>query len=78
MAAGRIGGNNMPKQILTVEGMSCNHCKEAVEKAVRALPGVTVAAVDLAAKKLEVEYDETVTSLEQLKAAVDDAGFTVP
>jgi copper ion binding protein len=67
----------MPKQILTVEGMSCNHCKEAVEKAVRALPGVTVAAVDLAAKKLEVEYDETVTSLEQLKAAVDDAGFTV-
>ena len=30
---------------LTVKGMSCNHCKQAVTQALEALPGVTEAAV---------------------------------
>lgn len=67
----------MEKQILTVEGMSCGHCKAAVEKAVRALPGVESAEVDLGAKKLTVEFDAGITTLAQIKEAVDDAGFTV-
>ena len=29
----------------TVEGMSCNHCKKAVEEEVRALPGMLSAEV---------------------------------
>ncbi len=67
----------MEKKILTVEGMSCGHCKAVVEKAVRALPGVAFAEVDLGAKKLTVEFDAAKTALEQIKEAVDDAGFTV-
>ena len=35
---------------LKVEGMSCNHCKEAVEGALKKLPGVKSAVVDLGAK----------------------------
>ncbi len=66
------------KESFTVEGMSCNHCKMAVEKEVKALPGMLSATVDLAAKMLSVEYDEGKTSPAAIKAAVEEAGFTVP
>lgn len=65
------------KQTLTVEGMSCMHCKNAVEKAVRSLPGVTAAEVDLAKKSLTVEYDAGKSGLEAIKAAVEEAGYEV-
>ncbi|MGI6092414.1 MAG: heavy-metal-associated domain-containing protein [Veillonellaceae bacterium] len=66
------------KQTLIVEGMSCSHCKNAVETAVKSLPGVTFAEVDLVAKKLTVDFDETKTDIDQVRAAVEDAGFEVP
>ena len=66
------------KESFTVEGMSCNHCKMAVEKEVKALPGMISATVDLAAKMLNVEYDEGKTTPAAIKAAVEEAGFTVP
>ena len=66
------------KESFTVEGMSCNHCKMAVEKEVKALPGMISATVDLAAKMLSVEYDEGKTGPAAIKAAVEEAGFTVP
>lgn len=65
------------KEAFTVEGMSCNHCKMAVEKEVKALPGMISATVDLAAKMLNVEYDEGKTTPAAIKAAVEEAGFTV-
>lgn len=68
----------MKKESFTVEGMSCNHCKMAVEKEVKALPGMLSATVDLAAKMLSVEYDEGKTDPAAIKAAVEEAGFTVP
>jgi copper chaperone CopZ len=39
---------------IEVSGMSCQHCVAAVDKAVRAVPGVTDAAVDLAAGAVKV------------------------
>ena len=33
--------------VLKVEGMMCTHCKAAVEKACKAVPGVVDAVVDL-------------------------------
>ncbi|HWR29088.1 MAG TPA: cation transporter [Negativicutes bacterium] len=65
------------KELYTVEGMSCNHCKMAVEKEVKALPGMVSAIVDLAAKTLTVEYDGEKTNPAAIKIAVEDAGFTV-
>ena len=64
-------------EMFTVEGMSCNHCKMAVEKEVGALPGMRTALVDLAAKTLKVEYDGEKTNPEAIRGAVEEAGFTV-
>ncbi len=70
-------GGSIEKVTLTVEGMTCNHCKAAVEKAVRALPGVMAAEVDLAAKTLKADFDPTKSSLDDVKKAVDEAGYKV-
>lgn len=67
----------MKKEIVTVEGMSCNHCKNAVESAVKALPGIAFAEVNLAAKNLTVEFDETKVTLSEIKKAVEEEGYTV-
>ena len=60
--------------ILKIAGMSCSHCKMAVENALKAVPGVTNAVVDLA------KQEATVTgSVERnaLVKAVEDADYAV-
>ena len=67
----------MKKEVFQVEGMSCNHCKMAVETAVKKMPGMLLAEVDLTKKTLCVEYEnEKITPL-QIRQAVEEAGFEV-
>ena len=47
-------GADKMKKVITVNGMSCNHCKMAVEKALKAVEGVEDAVVDLEAKTATV------------------------
>ncbi|GBF33104.1 heavy metal binding protein [Desulfocucumis palustris] len=64
----------MSKTVLKVEGMSCNHCKMAVEKAAREVAGVEEALVNLEQKELTVKGS---ASREQLVEAVTKAGYEV-
>ena len=59
---------------LKVDGMSCGHCKNAVEKAVKGVTGVTSAEVDLAAKEVKISgcFDKVVVA-----KAIEDAGYNV-
>ncbi|QUY17983.1 heavy metal translocating P-type ATPase [Treponema vincentii] len=66
---------NMKNITLTIEGMSCGHCSARVEKALNAIEGVS-AKVDLETKTASVTYPDTVT-IDALKAAVTDAGYSV-
>ena len=59
--------------ILTVEGMTCDHCAEAVREALAAQQGVESAAVDLKAGRAVVQGEEL--DLEALVRAVEDAGY---
>jgi len=68
---------NIEKYTINVVGMSCGHCKNAVEQAVGSLPGVLSAEVDLVIKTLIVEIDISKTTLIQIKEAVEEEGFTV-
>lgn len=65
------------KRTITVENMSCNHCKTAVESAVLALEGVASAHVDLAQKTLTLHYDERLVTDDMLKEAIEEEGFFV-
>ncbi len=64
----------MEKKML-VNGMMCNHCKMTVEKALKAVPGVTDAQVDLDAKTATITLTEDVPD-ETLMAAVKAKDFT--
>ena len=48
------------KKTLKIKGMTCNHCKMTVEKALKAVPGVENAEVDLAAETCCVTLSEPV------------------
>ncbi|MEL7649631.1 MAG: heavy metal translocating P-type ATPase [Sedimentibacter sp.] len=69
-------GGNIMNKVLKVEGMSCGHCKAAVEKALKAVEGVENAVVDLNAKTAEVTLSKDVSS-DVLSKAVTDAGYDV-
>jgi len=64
-------------QTLLVEGMSCGHCKAAVEKAVGALNGVEKVEVDLENKEVQIEYNADFITLDAIKATIEGEGYTV-
>lgn len=65
----------MQSVALKVEGMSCGHCVNSVEGAVRNL-GAS-AKVDLAGKTVSVEYDESALTLAAIKEAIEEQGYDV-
>ncbi|RAV12936.1 copper ion binding protein [Paenibacillus contaminans] len=65
----------MTNVTIQVEGMSCNHCVNSIEGALRTL-GAN-GQVDLANEKVAVEYDENKLSLDAIKEAIEEQGYTV-
>lgn len=60
---------------LEVSGMTCGHCVESVEKALRNQNGVRNATVHLESGSAEVEFEEGRVAPEQLIAAVEEEGY---
>lgn len=63
----------MERVSVQIDGMSCGHCVAAVERALRALPGVDVEQV--AVGSATVAYDPAVVSLDRIHAAVRAVGY---
>ena len=57
---------------IKVNGMSCAHCKDRVEKGLARLSGVKAVQVDLKAGTAEVEGDVTE---DILRTTIDDLGY---
>ncbi|QMV74184.1 copper-translocating P-type ATPase [Comamonas piscis] len=77
VAAVNKAGYQVPTQALEleVEGMTCASCVGRVERALRAVPGVQTAAVNLATERATVQLTAGVNA-EQLMAAIAKAGYT--
>ena len=67
----------LDKIALPIQGMTCASCVKKVEDALRAVPGVLKAGVNLATERATVEYIPGVAALDDLKRAVHDAGYEV-
>lgn len=67
----------MESLLLTVKGMSCAHCKMVVEKALKKLPGVTMAEADVGAGTVAVSFDGEQLDLQTLKDVLSEAGYEV-
>lgn len=65
----------MTTRTFNVEGMSCDHCAHAITGEVTKVDGVSGVDVDLAAKTVTVSGD--VFGDDAVRAAIDEAGYTV-
>ena len=61
---------------IPVEGMTCASCAGRIEKALRQVPGVQAASVNLATEQAQIEADAAVTAA-QLLEAIQRAGYGV-
>ena len=67
----------MQTELLKITGMTCGGCTSNVTQALKAITGVGDVKVSLSAGEATVQYDERLTSPDQLKSAVKDAGYGV-
>jgi copper ion binding protein len=59
-----------------VEGMTCEHCRNAVTAEVSTVSGVQAVTVDVEAGTVTVSCDQAVDQSD-IAAAVDEAGYTL-
>lgn len=67
----------MTTTTLSVKGMTCNHCVQAVEGALTELSGVERALVDLKANSVAVQFDDSIVTVEKMTEAIEDQGYDV-
>ncbi len=63
---------SQPYTTLAIDGMTCASCVARVEKALKSVPGVTSASVNLATKSARIEGR---AAPENLVSAIDDIGY---
>ncbi|KAJ7385084.1 ATPase Cu transporting protein 7B [Desmophyllum pertusum] len=61
--------------MISVEGMTCMSCVNTIEGTMSNKPGVHGIKVSLTDKQAAIEYDEAVTTPEDLRAGIEDMGF---
>ena len=66
---------NIKKLNLPVEGMTCAACVGFVESALKDVPGMVDASVNLGTEKASVEFDSSEVTVEQIQEAVAGAGY---
>jgi copper chaperone len=69
---------DMTTMTISVPEIHCEHCRSSIEGALARLPGVTWARVDIDARTVTVEVDQTLTDRARLVAAIEGQGYEVP
>ena len=62
----------MNEIVLSVPGISCDHCVTAITGEMRGVPGVTSVDVNLTAKTVRVTGTDDIAAV---RAAIDEAGY---
>jgi Cu+-exporting ATPase len=61
--------------VIRVGGMMCATCVQTIEAGLRALPGVVSVNVNLGNEKAYVTYNPSLSSVEDMKKAIEDDGY---
>jgi copper chaperone CopZ len=65
----------MKTELIKVTGMTCGGCVNSLTRALKSINGVDAVQVGLSTGDTQVQYNENLTSPEQLKSAVKNAGY---
>ena len=71
----REGAGGVQRVELPVSGLTCPRCVQTVEKALRAVPGVARATVNLTGGRAFVDYDPAKAGVPALEGAIREAGY---
>lgn len=67
--------NVVGKKIVVIEGMTCEHCQNMVERSINTIEGAA-AKVNLRKKEAVVSYEKDIDD-EEIRAVVEKAGYKV-
>ena len=62
---------------LAVPTVHCRSCKLNIEESLEEIVGVRASTVDLAAKRVSVDYDRATVDAATITAAIEAAGYPV-
>jgi copper chaperone len=65
----------MTQESLKVDGMTCQHCVQTITDALGEIAGTNKVAVDLDKKKVQVDYNEEETNLQEISDKIVEIGF---
>ena len=65
----------MNSEHLNIGGMTCEHCVRAIDTRLRKTPGVQVDKVVVGA--VDLHYDQSKISLDEISEVISDEGYTV-
>ncbi|MDQ3399725.1 MAG: heavy-metal-associated domain-containing protein [Chloroflexota bacterium] len=67
----------MATTTLSVPDISCEHCERTITQALTPLEGVRDVKVDIPAKQVSVEYDESTVDVNRFKAVLQEEEYPV-
>ena len=67
----------MKKATIFIVDMTCSSCEARIARVLTALDGVISAQVSLKGGRADIEYDDSRTTIEAMKAVIGKAGYTV-
>ncbi len=67
----------MARVTLNVPDISCEHCERTITRALTPVEGVRAVRVDIPAKRVEVEYDDTSVDVNRMKAVLQEEEYPV-
>ena len=68
---------SMNTETYKIEGMTCASCAKAVERVTKKIDGVEHSNVNIATEKINIEYDNKKVKFEDIKLAIENAGYKV-
>ena len=68
--------NKKKRKIISIEGMTCEHCSDKIETTLENLVDVSKAKVDLKKKQAIVTYENTLDEI-LLQNTIEKLGYTV-
>jgi copper chaperone len=68
----------MTTETIAVPEIHCGHCKNAIEGALNPMAAVREASVDVEARVVTVDYDDSAIGRAEVVRVIEDLGYEVP
>ena len=67
----------MATTVLSVPDISCEHCERTITGALTPVAGVRSVNVDIPARQVRVDYDESVVDVNKMKDVLEEEDYPV-